>query len=64
MIYSGIDEGGGSTMVDSPGGTPTVTHLLFRQIWKQRREMGILEHMKDGKNTRYKWKEHPTKTHQ
>jgi hypothetical protein len=32
MIYRGIDEEGGSTMVDSPGGTPTVTHLLFRQI--------------------------------
>jgi hypothetical protein len=64
MIYGGIDEGGGSPMVDSPGGTPTVTHLLLQQIWKQRREMGILEHMKDGENTRYKWKEHPTKTHQ
>jgi hypothetical protein len=39
MNYGGIDEGGGSTMVDSPGGTLTVTHLLFRQIWKERREM-------------------------
>ena len=32
MIYRGIDEEGGSTMVDSSGGTPNVTHLLFRQI--------------------------------